>query len=113
MVRLQRRTEPCTAGKLPKDSGVDGRRGGTYPLPSRGGVYPAGPGSDATWRGGRHGVRSDGRRKGRNDGTGSTRHGAADAMRCYLEMLKRRVVQKTLSKSVEFRNQVLNPLLKK
>jgi hypothetical protein len=82
MVRLQRRTEPCTAGKLPKDSGVDGRRGGTYLLPSRGGVYPAGPGSDATWRGGRHGVRSDGRRKGRNDGTGSTRHGAADAMRC-------------------------------
>jgi len=41
--------EPCTAGKLHKDSGVDGRRGGTYLLPSRGGVYPTGPG--ATRRG--------------------------------------------------------------
>jgi hypothetical protein len=61
---------PCTAGKLHTDSGVDGRRGGTYLLPSRGGVYPAGPGSDATRRGGRDETRSDGRRKGRNDGTG-------------------------------------------
>ena len=52
------------------DSGVDGRRGGTYLLPSRGGVYPTGPGSDATWRGGRDGMRSDVLRKGRNDGTG-------------------------------------------
>ena len=69
MVRLQRRTQ-CTAGKLHKDSGVDGRRGGTYLLPSRGGVYPTGPGSDATWRGGRDGMRSDVLRKGRNDGTG-------------------------------------------
>ena len=48
--------------------------------PSR--LYPAGPGSDSTWRGRRDGVRNDGRWKGRNDGTGSTRHVAADAMRC-------------------------------
>ena len=34
--------EPCTAGTLPKDSGVDGRRGGTYLLPSRGGDTPRG-----------------------------------------------------------------------
>jgi hypothetical protein len=34
--------EPCTAGTLPKDSGVDGRRGGTYLIPSRGGDTPRG-----------------------------------------------------------------------
>jgi len=48
--------EPFTAGKLPKDSGVDGRRGGTYLLPSRGGDTP----------------------RGRE----ATRCGTADAMRC-------------------------------
>ena len=61
---------PCTAGKLHTDSGVDGRRGGTYLLPSRGGVYPVEPASDATWRSGRDKTRSDVRLKGRNDGTG-------------------------------------------
>ena len=61
---------PCTAGKLHTDSGVDGSRDGTYLLQSRGGVYPAGPGRDSTWRGGRDETQSDGRRKGRNDGTG-------------------------------------------
>ena len=61
---------PWTAEKLHTDSGVDGRRGGTYLLPSRGGVYPAGPGSDGTQFGGRDETLSDGLRKGRNDGTG-------------------------------------------